>query len=302
MIKLVKKIIDILNQKQRLQLFKLQMLVIVSAIFEVISVGIIAPFISLLTSLNKTNENFLLKLLNYFEISVNIGNIIILGLCIIVVVIMSSLLSILTIKRLSQFAAHTGTEIANTLFEYYLNKDYIFHTKINTSHLIKQIATETNRVTDNVLQPFIQINARILVIILISISAFIYNPIICILGILMFTLSYLTLFYFVKNSLNRNGLQITYASKERFKIMNEAFGAIKEISVLNVKNNFMHYFKNIGELFAESYASSNTIYNVPKFIMESLLYTILIITCIFTLFLKVPNSSIYMEQLLFLVL
>lgn len=73
----------------------------------------------------------------------------------------ASLISIVTVWKLSIFAARLGADFGDSLYEYYIGKNFLYHARVNSSFLTKQIATEVNRVTDNVIQPFVQINARI---------------------------------------------------------------------------------------------------------------------------------------------
>ena len=70
---------------------------------------------------------------------------------------------------------------------------------LGSSYITKQIATEVSRLTDNVLQPIVQINARIISGILISVLLFFFNPFATILSIIVFSIAYFLIFLIVKN-------------------------------------------------------------------------------------------------------
>lgn len=285
MIQLAKDILSILSEEQRKRFYSLQLLVVFSAIAEVTSIALVGPFMALASNIGIIENNKLVN--NAYVISsadTPIQFIIIIGMFVFVFLCISTILSVITIRRLSFFAARTGAEIGDTLYSSYLKKDYLFYTKINSSELIKQIATEVSRVTDNILQPFVQINARLFSVSFISILIFLYDPIISISGLLIFVFIYFILFVFVRKKLLINGINISKVSRKRFVLMNEGFGSIKDVIILNRQENFVKQFKESGAIFSEAYGSSNTLYNVPRYIMEFIVYSGMVVLIVSLLY------------------
>jgi len=58
--------------------------------------------------------------------------------------------------------------------------------------------------------------------------------------------------------------------------MNEGFGAIKDVQLLGCEKLFITKFKDSGAVFAEAYGSSNGLYNMPRYLMELIVYSGLI--------------------------
>lgn len=285
MIQLAKDILSILSEEQRKKFYSLQLLVVFSAIAEVLSVAVVGPFMALASNISIIETN---RLINNVYVISNADTptqfIIIIGILVFIFLCISTILSVITIRSLSFFAARTGAEIGDTLYSSYLKKDYLFYTKINSSELVKQIATEVSRVTDNILQPFVQINARLLAVSFISILIFLYDPIISLSGLLVFVFVYCMLFIFVRKKLLINGVNISKVSKKRFVLMNEGFGSIKDVIILNRQEDFVKQFKESGVVFSEAYGSSNTLYNVPRYIMEFIMYSGMVILIISLLY------------------
>lgn len=285
MIRLAKDILSILSEEQRKKFYSMQLLVVLSAIAEVLSVAVVGPFIALASNINIIETN---KLLNNAYIGSNVETptqfIILIGILVFIFLCVSTSLSVITIRSLSFFAAKTGAEIGDILYSSYLKKDYLFHTEINSSKLVKQIATEVSRVTDNILQPFVQINARLLAVSFISILIFLYDPIISLSGILVFACVYYVLFVFVRKKLLVNGINISKVSQKRFLLMNEGFGSIKDVIILNRQEDFIRQFKESGVVFSEAYGSSNTLYNIPRYIMEFIVYSGMVVLIISLLY------------------
>lgn len=277
MIKLVKDLLSVMNTKQRNRLYLLQLMVLFSAIFEVLSVLSIGPFMAIVGNTELIKSNYIFsELYKLSGANTNIEFMFSVGVIVLVFMFIAAITSIVTIWKLSMYAASVGSEFGDRLYEYYINMDYEFYTTINSAELVKKIATEVSRVTDNILQPLVQINARIATIVFVSTFIFIYNPVVALAGVSILSIAYFTLFSIVKNKLARNGILISEYSKKRFSLMNEGFGAIKELQILGRENYFINQFKDSGRIFAASYGSSNSLYNIPRYFMELVVFSSMI--------------------------
>ncbi|MEA9417314.1 ABC transporter ATP-binding protein [Aeromonas caviae] len=275
--KLYTQFISSLLPEQKRKLYFLQFFVVVSAIFEVLSVLSVGPFMALVGNINLVYDN---DVINYIYTVSRLDTpedfLVLSGVLVLVSMFFAALTSILTIWRLSMFAAHVGSEFGERLYIYYMQKDFLYHSGVNSSELVKKIAVEVSRVTDNILQPAMQINARIATIIFISIFVLLYNPLVAIAGVLILSVSYCLLFTLVKNKLARNGRLISEFSKKRFSLMNEGFSGIKELHLLNRQGYYIDLFKHSSKIFARAYGESNSLYNIPRYIMEFIIYSSMI--------------------------
>lgn len=269
----IKNLLKVLTKVQQKKLLFLQSLIIISGILEVTTILIFGPFMALLGNNDSYNNiPLLIKIFSVFGIISNKDFFIGMTFLLLLIVMLSSLFSIITIRKLSYFAADVGSEFGDRLYTYYMSKNYLYHTNTNSADIIKKIATEVGRVTDNILQPIVQINARIATVIFLSIFILLYNTTIAVVGILIISATYYILFGFVKNKLSRNGKQISITAKSRFKLLNEGFNAIKEIQILGREEFFINKFNESGKEFSKSYGSSNSLYNIPRYIIEFILY------------------------------
>ncbi|MNJ18008.1 Heterocyst differentiation ATP-binding protein HepA [compost metagenome] len=274
MIKLVRELIALMSAEQRRTFLFLQFFVVLMAIAEVIGIAAIGPFMALVGNIDLIESNaFINKIYVQTGLSSPIDFLFLTGVLVLVVLAVSALLSVFTIWRLSYFAARTGAEIGDALYRYYLGRDFLFHSTTSSAQLTKQIATEATRITDHILQPLVQINARIIAAMFVSLAIFLYNPVISLVGIAVFLSTYCVLFLSVRGKLARNGNLISKVSKDRFTLMNEGFGAIKDVQLLGRERSFVDKFQASGKVFAGAYGSSNGLYNMPRYLMEFIIYS-----------------------------
>jgi ABC-type multidrug transport system fused ATPase/permease subunit len=275
--KLIYTLYKLLDKDQKKSIALLQILVILSAVFESFSIFAISPLITIVNDPNNANKSkififfkkiFFIKEINDFIFYYSILFLIILFL--------SNLLSIITIWLLSVFAAKFGGKLSDKLYSLYSSMNYSKFILLGSSYITKQIATEVSRLTDNVLQPIVQINARIISGILISVLLFFFNPFATVLSIIVFSIAYFLIFLIVKNKLALNGRNLSKINELRFGYITEAFWAFREIKSFGVSDIFKKRFFNSSTIYSKIYSTLNTIYNIPKYIIEFFVFTTLV--------------------------
>lgn len=280
--KLLKELFLILTDLQRYKFYKLQILVVLMTFLELIGIASIIPFMSLVGDMSILQAGgWLSKMYDYSGVASPESFIFILGLLVLFSLTISSLTSIYTTYKLSLFASSTGTEIADRLYKHYMYQNWIFHTSNTSATLTKQIANETQRVTSFILMPLMQINSRIVFSIALSTAIFFYNPYIAIVGILIFSSSYYILFKTVRKRLHNNGKIISETTSERYKLMNEGFGGIKEILLLGKQDFFVDDFHLTGQKFAKAQGLNIVLAQAPRYLMELVAFGSLIALVLF---------------------
>jgi HlyD family secretion protein len=182
----------------------------------------------------------------------------------------AALISMFTTWKLSMFAAKVGTEIADRLYTHYMNQAWLFHASGSSAQLTKQVSSESVRLTNGLIQPIFQMNAKVVMAIFLSIAIFVYNPIVAITGLVIFAIAYILLYKLVRKRLQMNGRMLSSIVTTRFRLMNEGFGGIKDVLLLNRNQDFIDRFEESGHKMA--YASGNNVVlqQVPRYFMELL--------------------------------
>jgi ATP-binding cassette, subfamily B, bacterial PglK len=269
MLKLIIEFFNLLTPAQRKRFYWLQVLVVIMAFVEIAGIASIAPFMALIGDVSiLERDNFLAML--YLES--NLGSpydfIFYLGFVVLSFLATAAIISMYTTWRLAMFATKIGVEIADSLYSYYLSQDWLFHATGSSSQLTKKIANESTRVTEQILLPLMQIYARIILTFVILLIIFLYDPIVAIVGLVVFSVAYIFLFKLVRARLQKNGENISNMYAKRFKLMNEGFGGIKDVLLLGRSSSFKKRFLQTGSQLAYSQGSNTALSQVPKYLME----------------------------------
>ena len=269
MFKSIISLFNLLTQKQRSQFYALQILIILMAFLEIIGVASIIPFMTLVGDIAQIQNNLIIsQVYEASGISSETNFLFVLGVGVLLMLFISAIISMYTIWRLSMFANKIGAEIADRLFTHYLKQNWLFHANRSSAQLTKKIAAETERLTNGVLVPMMQMNARIVLSVFMSLGIFIYDPKVAIIGLVVFAIAYFYLFKVVKVRLQNNGTAISDVNEQRYRLMNEGFGGIKDILLLGRENFFIKSFIKSGKILAYSQGNSQALSLVPRYFME----------------------------------
>ena len=269
MLKLIKQLFSLLTPSQIRRFYALQILVVIMAILEIVGVASIIPFMTLVGNMNQLQEDTIIaQVYQASGITSESQFVFLLGLGVLVMMFISAMISIYTIWMISMFANKVGTEIADRLYDHYLKQNWLFHASGSSAQLTRKIAIETQRVTGGILTPLMQMNARIILALLMILSIFVYDPKVAILIFSTFSIAYFILFRVVRMRIQRNGKTISEVNEKRFRLMNEGFGGIKDVLLLGRDGDFIKRFNQTGIKLAYSQGANAALNQAPKYFME----------------------------------
>ena len=268
---------------------------------EVVSIFSITPFMAIVGDPSiLQRENFLSMLYLKSNLDEPYEFIFYLGLVVLTILTISAFISIFITWRLAMFATKIGVEIGDSLYSHYLNQDWLFHTKENSSNLTKKIANEATRLTTEFILPLMYVNARFFLTLLIVLILFLYDPIILIISLIVFSSAYIIIFKLARRRLATNSKDISDMFSERFKLMNEGFGGIKEVLLLDKSDFFKKRFIKTGKKLSNGLGVNRAVALIPRYFMELLGFASMVILVIYlisnykgNLGLIMPILSIY---------
>jgi HlyD family secretion protein len=273
MIRTLLELFNLFNLSEKRQLIRLQALIILMSILELIAIASIGPFMALVAKPDIINSSTKLQTImdqlgtqSHFELLVS------LGFVVLSLIILSAIVSLFTHRSLLRFGAKLGADLGTRLFSHYMQKNWLFHTSTNSSLLVSKIAAETNRTTQQIIQPTLIATSKVVLTIFISISIFLLNPIVAIVGLSIFGSAYILVFKFTKKRLLANGERMSNFSAERFLTLSEGFGGIKDTLVLNKQRHFTQQFEHFASGLAYSQSTNQFLSISPRYIMEAVAF------------------------------
>lgn len=269
MLKQLKELYSLLTEEQRKKLLRLQILVVLMAFAEIVGVVSIGPFMALVGDMDQLQgQGVIADIYRFSGLAEPRAFLFWLGVGVLVVLTTSALVSMLTVWRLSMYGARVGAELSSRLFHHYMHQPWLFHSSGSSSQLTNRIAQECQRVTGAIINPLMQMNAKLVMATLMAVAIFLYNPVVALIGLAIFALAYLMLYRTVRRRLVRNGRSITQAQRWRFKLMGEGFGGIKDALLLGRQDSFTQRFNAASADFSAAQGTTQALSQVPRYAME----------------------------------
>ncbi|HBM50970.1 MAG TPA: multidrug ABC transporter ATP-binding protein [Marinobacter sp.] len=265
----LKELYSLLTNEQRKKLRRLQFLVVLMAFAELGSVLSIGPFMALVGDMSQLQSDGIVgDIYRMSGLEDPRTFLFWTGIVVLVALTVAALISMFTIWRLSMYGARVGAELSSRLYSHYMHQPWLFHASGSSSQLTNQIAQECGRITNGIINPLMQMNARIVMAALMAVAIFIFNPAVAITGLVIFAVAYMAMYRIVRQRLIRNGGTITSAQRMRFKLMGEGFGGIKDALLLGRQQVFTDRFDQASICFADAQGKNQVMSQVPRFVME----------------------------------
>ena len=266
---------NLLNKKEKISILFVFFLMIINSILEILSIGILIPFISILFEDNNYSlfSNFFFsETLNKFLKTLTIKD----TLMLIILVFLSKNLFILFYNfYLGKFAVKTRLRIVKELYDKYLSQNYEFFLSRNSAEIIRNI--NEAQYFSVVLISFLTLFLEILVLILMVTFLFLINfkittPVLIALLIVIIILNKTT-----KKALFKWGEQRQKCQKNINKNIFENFLNIREIKILNKEYFFSEKLINLDKILSSIEFKTDIILQLPRLIIE---VTSVIIICL----------------------
>lgn len=265
----LKELYSLLTEEQRKKLLRLQGLVVLMAFAELGSVLSIGPFMALVGDMSQLQGDGMVgDLYRVSGLEDRRAFLFWTGIGVLVALTIAALISMFTIWRLSMYGARVGAELSSRLYSHYMHQPWLFHASGSSSQLTNQIAQECGRITNGIINPFMQMNARIVMAALMAVAIFIFNPAVAITGLVIFAVAYMAMYRIVRQRLIRNGGTISTSNRMRFKMMGEGFGGIKDALLLGRQEVFTDRFQQASFRLANAQGKNKVMSQIPRFVME----------------------------------
>lgn len=286
--KLIKSLWSFFSKKRKIQTFLLIILMVVSSFAELISIGVVIPFIGFLVSPDVFFEKEYLKFIFlYFNIQNEEELLLPLTAFFCFAIVIAAILRILLLFIQTKLSYFIGGDLNYLIYKKTLYQPFEVHISRNSSEVISVLTSKTNTVVTQFIVPIYTILSSFLVIIFI-LSALLYVDLVS--TFFLFFVSgflYLILIVLTKNKLKKNSNTINAEQTKVLKNVQEGMEGIREILIDGTQNFYANVFRASEFNLRKSWSSTSIIGASPRLLIEAL--GILLITII-AYFLKIKGG------------
>lgn len=288
----LKELFFVFSHEQRKQFYTLQILVTITALFEVVSVMMIAPFMMLVS------DTTILQHDGFIAWCYKMGGfhspekfVVIMGVFVLLILSLGTLISVLTTWRLARYSYGIGGEMSSQLYQYYMKQPWLFHTLNSSANLLNKTSADTLRLTYEVIVPLMYINAKVFLVLFMSVAILIYDPFVAITGFLVLSFAYFSVYQLIKTRLHNSGEEVSRQSELLYRLVSEGLGGIKTLLLSNRQVSLTQKYTDGAKKLAIKRSDIQIIALAPRYMLELLTFVMLITVVFYFFFRNQHNNS-----------
>jgi ABC-type multidrug transport system fused ATPase/permease subunit len=263
--------------RQPNKLFTLIVVTALMSLAQITSVALIMPFVRLIFSPHEAMENDTINgIYSYLNFSSLESFTLFVGAAVLLALILSNAFLALGTWYMARFTWQSQLLLSSKLLRKYLQYDYESFTGLNSADIQKNILFESAQVTTGTLMPLLNLIAYGITALLIT-SFLLWVDSNITLGLAAgLGLSYWVAYLAVKGPLQDSGAKRIAANSKRYKVVNEAFGGLKEIKILALEEDCEHRFFEAAKEFSTANVLQSTASQIPRYAIESIALCVLV--------------------------
>lgn len=228
------------KMEKKVQLYIYGFLTIVSAFADLVSVGVIAPFIIVFIQPDQLLDyNIAVKVAEYFNLQTVSDLQLFLCLGFSCAVVFSGVTKLLLAWFQSRLSYGVAADLANQVFSSAMHKSYEYHLSINSSEIVSTIANKANIVADNLVHPMLSFLLAFVTVLVLSVFLFTLNPLVTIIVFSFIGSGYLLISAGVKKSVARASEEINTNFDTVMRIIREGLEGIRYVMLTGTHGVFI---------------------------------------------------------------
>ena len=259
------------DSKRKLELYFLIFLTILSAIFELISLGSIFPFLHALTNQESLNnkESIPFIFLDFLGLSGYENKMLILGLIFAAAALFSGFIRSFSIWFAARLSFKVGIDINSNLVRNYFYDDYLIHIGKNSNEFINTVTRKVDIAIQNMLFPVFQLFSSVIILFSISAMLLYLDSSASLIAAGGFAVLYFLILLVTSTRKKFNSKQIALNSTKVLKHLREAFASFKDIKISSFEDHYLNKFISFDTNLKRAQANNIFLQQSPRFGMEA---------------------------------
>lgn len=266
----VRKLNYIFNTKQKVEIFWLFVIICIGSGLELMGVSVILPIINGIMAPDKMlEEPVYIWIYEKFHMTSVRPLIMLLLVSLIVVYVIKNAFLIYMYNKQYKFIFENQRVLADRMVKCYMSQPYLFHVSKNSAELLRNINEDTGNFF-GALQAGIKLLTELMVCLVLGVYLLIKDKtitisVVCLLAIML----WLSVKVYKKN-LVRMGARNRFYQMSLNKWVQQSFGGIKEVKILNKEKFFYDKYDEAYRGHAKSEYTYHTLLMIPKPIIETM--------------------------------
>ncbi len=279
-----------INERRRRQFCLLFLLIVLSSLAEIVSIGSAMPFLGALTMPEKVFHAAPAQpFIEAFRLSSPQQILLPLTAFFCLAALLAGALRLLLLWATTRLSFAVGSDLSISIYRRTLYQPYSVHVSRNSSEVISGISVKANGVIYNTIMPVLTLLSSGLILISILCTLFYLDPRIAIISFIGFGLIYALITWFTRTKKTKNSLNIARESTQIIKSLQEGLGGIRDVLIDGSQEVYCKVYRKADLLLRKAQGSNQFLAHSPRYGMESL--GMVLIACLAYAFIQESDGA-----------
>ena len=277
----LKRLWNYLPKRRHKQVWILFVLMNVATFAEVISIGMVIPFLAVITDPELVYKYELIQpLIQFFDLKMAIQIVLPLTIVFIITIFIAGVVRLLLLYVMTRLSFAAGSDISVDIYRKTLYQKYSVHMDRNSSELINSISRKSSA-SIGVMRSFLTIISSTIMLIGIMLALFAISLKIALTMFFGFGLIYFAVISLTRNKLKKNGQLIADKSTLMIKSLQEGLGGIRDVLIDGSQQFYSRLYRNADYKLRIADGDNAVISGSPRFIIEAIGLILIVIIAYF---------------------
>lgn len=269
----VKKLFALMDGNEKRRFYLLLPVVTVMALFQVIGIASVMPFLALVADPDIIQSDARLRwVYDTLGFQSTQAFLTFAGIGALVLLVISNALAALTEYLQLRFSWSLNHTLSVRILREYLAKPYVFFLNHNTSALATNILAEVRQTVRGFVLALVQLLSRTVVTLFILALLVAINPMLALMTFGFLGLAYGGVFLLVRRMMADAGRKRSLSDKARFKTATEALAGIKDIKILGNERTFLRRYEHYSRTYERYMARQQVVSLMPRYAFETIAF------------------------------
>src|SRR5262249_25213481 len=246
---------------------------LVQALFQVIGITSIFPFLAIAADPDRIRRSdFGTHFLSLFPPMENRQLLLVAGIIAILALLLSNAVNLLSEYARTRYSQNFGHWLRVRLLRRMASQPYTYFLQRNSADLLKKIMGDVMNYTSGVLLPLLDTVARVLTAVLLLVTLFLVQPVIALSAAIVLGAYYVIIFRLLARKRREvdEGLRTSIAGS--YREAQQMLGGIKPVKVHRAEEHFLSRFSRHSAVLAQMYARLPVFANSARYFVEPLAF------------------------------
>ena len=264
-----------LSKRRIKQLALLLFLMIIASILEIVSLGSVLPFLSVLIAPEQVFQHeYAQPLISALTLREPIQLILPITILFIIAVLVAGIVRLYLLYAMTRLSYAIGADLSINIYRRTLYQPYATHVARNSSEVINSIMTKTNTVISAIFATLLLVSAILILIGIIAVL-FVVDIGVALSTSIGFGLLYWSVIRYNKNHLKNNSQIIADQSTQILKSLQEGLGGVRDVLIDGTQEFYCKLYRNADLPLRRATGNNIFISGSPRYIMETIGMTLI---------------------------